>query len=191
LAPERAQATDEALLEVFLKGREAAFTELVHRHEDRIFTLALKMMGNRADALDATQDTFILAFRQAGKFRGESAFGTWLYRIGINACRDLLRKRKRLPDPEDELPEPDDKGYGSANVEELVATRLDLKRALAELNDDYREAVCLHDLGGIPYEEIATITGVSVGTVKSRISRGRKRLGELLEQQTLPGASKE
>jgi RNA polymerase sigma-70 factor, ECF subfamily len=191
LAPERAQATDEALLEVFLKGREAAFTELVHRHEDRIFTLALKMMGNRADALDATQDTFILAFRQASKFRGESAFGTWLYRIGINACRDLLRKRKRLPDPEDELPEPDDKGYGSANVEELVATRLDLKRALAELNDDYREAVCLHDLGGIPYEEIATITGVSVGTVKSRISRGRKRLGELLEQQTLPGASKE
>jgi RNA polymerase sigma-70 factor, ECF subfamily len=191
LAPERAQATDEALVEVFLKGREAAFTELVHRHEDRIFTLALKMMGNRADALDATQDTFILAFRQASKFRGESAFGTWLYRIGINACRDLLRKRKRLPDPEDELPEPDDKGYGSANVEELVATRLDLKRALAELNDDYREAVCLHDLGGIPYEEIATITGVSVGTVKSRISRGRKRLGELLEQQTLPGASKE
>jgi RNA polymerase sigma-70 factor, ECF subfamily len=191
LAPERAQATDEALLEVFLKGREAAFTELVHRHEDRIFALALKMMGNRTDALDATQDTFILAFRQASKFRGESAFGTWLYRIGINACRDLLRKRKRLPDPEDELPEPDDKGYGGANVEELVATRLDLKRALAELNDDYREAVCLHDLGGIPYEEIATITGVSIGTVKSRISRGRKRLGELLEQQTLPGASKE
>jgi RNA polymerase sigma-70 factor (ECF subfamily) len=173
LAPERAQATDEALLEVFLKGREAAFTELVHRHEDRIFALALKMMGNRADALDATQDTFILAFRQASKFRGESAFGTWLYRIGINACRDLLRKRKRLPDPEDELPEPDDKGYDGANVEELVATRLDLKRALAELNDDYREAVCLHDLGGIPYEEIASITDVSIGTVISRISRGR------------------
>jgi RNA polymerase sigma-70 factor (ECF subfamily) len=191
LAPERAQATDEALLEVFLKGREAAFTELVHRHEDRIFALALKMMGNRADALDATQNTFILAFRQASKFRGESAFGTWLYRIGINACRDLLRKRKRLPDPEDELPEPDDKRYGGANVEDLVATRLDLKRALAELNDDYREAVCLHDLGGIPYEEISTITGVSIGTVKSRISRGRKRLGELLEQQSLPGASKD
>jgi RNA polymerase sigma-70 factor, ECF subfamily len=191
LAPERAGPTDEALLEVFLRGRESAFTELMRRHEDRIFALALKMTGNRADALDATQDTFILAFRQAGKFRGESAFGTWLYRIGINACRDALRKRKRLPEPEDELPEAADERYGGPGVEEVVATRLDLKRALAELNYDYREAVCLHDLGGIPYEEIAALTGVSIGTVKSRISRGRKRLGELLEQQSLPQASKD
>jgi RNA polymerase sigma-70 factor (ECF subfamily) len=191
LAPEYAGPTDEALLEVFLRGRESAFTELMRRHEDRIFALALKMMGNRADALDATQDTFILAFRQASKFRGESAFGTWLYRIGINACRDALRKRKRLPEPEDELPETADVRYGGPGVEEAVATRLDLKRALAELNDDYREAVCLHDLGGIPYEEIAALTGVSIGTVKSRISRGRKRLGELLEQESLPEASKD
>lgn len=182
---------DNELLEAFLNGRESAFTELVHRHEDRIFALALKMMGNRADALDATQDTFILAFRQAAKFRGESAFGTWLYRIGINACRDQLRKRKRLPEPEEELPEANEGPAGGAAIEDLVSNRLDVKSALAELNDDYREAVCLHDLGGIPYEEIASITGVSIGTVKSRISRGRKRLGELLEQQSAPPASKD
>lgn len=183
--------SDNELLEAFLNGRESAFTELVHRHEDRIFALALKMMGNRADALDATQDTFILAFRQAAKFRGESAFGTWLYRIGINACRDQLRKRKRLPEPEEEVPEADEVRAGGAAIEDLVSDRLDVKSALAELNDDYREAVCLHDLGGIPYEEIASITGVSIGTVKSRISRGRKRLGELLEQQSAPPASKD
>jgi RNA polymerase sigma-70 factor, ECF subfamily len=183
--------TDEELLKQFLAGDESAFTEVVRRHEDRIFALALKMTGNRTDALDATQETFILAFRRADKFRGEAAFGTWLYRIGINASKDLLRKRKRLPDLEgDEFGWHEGEPVGTT-VEEFVVNRLDLKRALAELNQDYRDAVCLHDMGGIPYEEIASLTGVSVGTVKSRISRGRKRLGELLEQQSLPRASKE
>jgi RNA polymerase sigma-70 factor (ECF subfamily) len=185
------KVADEELLEQFLQGDEHAFTELVRRHEDRIFALALKMTGNRTDALDATQDTFILAFRQASKFRGDSAFGTWLYRIGINASKDLLRKRNRLPEPSDELHESRDEQSGGPGVEDRVATRLDVKRALSDLNDDYREAVCLHDLGGVSYEEIATVTGVSIGTVKSRISRGRKRLGELLEQQGVPRASKD
>ena len=183
--------TDEELLKQFLAGDESAFTKVVRRHEDRIFALALKMTGNRTDALDATQETFILAFRRADEFRGEAAFGTWLYRIGINASKDLLRKRKRLPDLEgDEFEWHEGEAVGTT-VEEFVANRLDLKRALADLNQDYRDAVCLHDMGGIPYEEIASLTGVSVGTVKSRISRGRKRLGELLEQQSLPRASKE
>jgi RNA polymerase sigma-70 factor (ECF subfamily) len=184
-------ASDEALLEVFLRGQESAFTELVRRHEDRIFALALKMTGNRSDALDATQDTFIQCFRQAAKFRGESAFGTWLYRIGINSCRDLLRKRKRLPALEDEVPEADPPSDRGPSIEDAVSARLDLRTALAALNEDYREAVALHDLGGVPYEEIATMTGVSIGTVKSRISRGRKRLAELLEQQGGAKTSKE
>jgi RNA polymerase sigma-70 factor, ECF subfamily len=186
-----AKVADEDLLEQFLNGNEYAFTELVRRHEDRIFALALKMTGNRTDALDATQDTFVLAFRQAGKFRGDSAFGTWLYRIGINASKDLLRKRKRLPEPNEELHEVREEQIGRPAVEDQVANRLDVKRALADLNDDYREAVCLHDIGGVSYEEIATVTGVSIGTVKSRISRGRKRLGEVLEQQSVPPASKD
>jgi RNA polymerase sigma-70 factor (ECF subfamily) len=185
------KVADEELLKQFLNGEEPAFTELVRRHEDRIFALALKMTGNRTDALDATQDTFILAFRQASKFRGDSAFGTWLYRIGINASKDLLRKRKRLPEPNAELNEFREEQSGAPGVEDRVATRLDVKRALLDLNDDYREAVCLHDIGGVPYEEIATVTGVSVGTVKSRISRGRKRLSELLEQQSVSRASKD
>jgi RNA polymerase sigma-70 factor (ECF subfamily) len=185
------KVADEELLEQFLQGDEHAFTELVRRHEDRIFALALKMTGNRTDALDATQDTFILAFRQAGKFRGDSAFGTWLYRIGINASKDLLRKRNRLPEPNEELHEYPEGQSGGPRIEDRVATRLDVKRALSDLNDDYREAVCLHDIGGVSYEEIATVTGVSIGTVKSRISRGRKRLGELLEQQSAPRASKD
>ncbi|HZA39853.1 MAG TPA: sigma-70 family RNA polymerase sigma factor, partial [Actinomycetota bacterium] len=182
--------SDEELLSRFLAGNEDAFTELMRRHEDRVFALAMRMTGNRADALDATQETFIQAFRKAARFRGDSAFGTWLWRIGINACNDVLRKRKRAPVPEEEPPEEQSVGDSTA-IDESVVTRLELRDALAELSDDYREAVAMHDLGGIPYEEIAQLTGVSIGTVKSRISRGRKRLAHLLEQGSTPRTSKD
>jgi RNA polymerase sigma-70 factor (ECF subfamily) len=180
--------TDDELLEQFKRGDEAAFSSLVRRHEGRIFGLAMRMLGERADALDATQDTFVAAFRRAEDFRGESSFATWLYRIGINSCKDLLRKKQRAPAPTEEV------GEGPANpssVEDTVTTRLDLAGALARLSEEYREAVCMHDLGGIRYEEIAALTGVSIGTVKSRISRGRRRLAELLEHPGGPPASKE
>jgi RNA polymerase sigma-70 factor, ECF subfamily len=181
-------ATDDELLARFIDGDQASFTTLVARHEDRIFALALRMTGDRADALEATQETFIAAFRRAGKFRGESAFGTWLYSIGVNACRDLLRKKKRTPIPTEELPEPISTG---ASVEDLAGTRMDLARALDELSEEYRQAVVMHDVGGIPYEEIALRLGVPVGTVKSRISRGRRTLAGLLEQAPEGHTSKE
>lgn len=187
---ETGKLSDEELLSRFLAGNEDAFTELMRRHEDRVFALAMRMTGNRADALDATQETFIQAFRKAARFRGDSAFGTWLWRIGINACNDVLRKRKRAPVPEEEPPEEQSVGDSTA-IDESVVTRLELRDALAELSDDYREAVAMHDLGGIPYEEIAQLTGVSIGTVKSRISRGRKRLAHLLEQGSTPRTSKD
>ncbi len=183
--------TDLALVERSVAGDQAAFAELMQRHEDKIFSLALKMTGNRPDALDATQDTFIAAYRQISRFRGDAAFSTWIYRIGINACKDLLRRRSRLPDSaeEDELAAalPD----ARQRVDEGVALRMDLAAALRSLPDDYREAVCLHDIGGTPYEEIALLTGVAVGTVKSRISRGRRRLAALLEHPARAASSKE
>ena len=171
--------SDEDLLNDSAAGDHRAFEELMRRHEDRVFALAVRMCGDRGDALDATQEAFIRAFRQASKFRGDSAFGTWLYRIAVNCCNDLLRKRRRVPVPEEDLPEP---AGSSSSFEEGVAARIDLQEALARLNSDYREAVAMFDLGGIPYEEIARLTGVSIGTVKSRISRGRRQLAELLEQ---------
>jgi len=182
--------SDEDLLRSFVDGNESSFTELMHRHEDRIFALAFRMTGDRGDALDATQETFVTAFRQAPQFRFDSAFGTWLYRVGINACHDLLRKRKRwtLRSEDDDEQEPDLAGPA---VEDSVVLRLDLTRALAELPSEYREAVVMHDIGGVPYDEIARITEARIGTVKSRISRGRRRLAELLEHPTPPGGSKE
>ena len=184
MSPSRAadpqQRSDLDLLESFLGGDNDAFSRLMERHEDRIFGLCLKMLHNRSDALEASQEIFITAFRRAASFRGDSAFGTWLYRIGINHCKDMLRKRKELLLESDQL-EFERVDTRQRGIDEAAALRLDLSRALAELGDDYREAVVMHDLGGVPYEDIAAATGVPVGTVKSRISRGRRQLARLLE----------
>ncbi|MGH2775555.1 MAG: RNA polymerase sigma factor [Actinomycetota bacterium] len=174
------QRSDNDLLQAFLEGDNDAFSGLMERHEDRIFGLCLKMLHNRSDALEASQEIFITAFRRAVSFRGDSAFGTWLYRIGINHCKDALRKRKELLLESDQL-EIERVDTRQRGIDEAAALRLDLSRALTELRDDYREAVVMHDLGGVPYEDIATVTGVPVGTVKSRISRGRRQLARLLE----------
>lgn len=183
------ETTDEELLEGWLQGREDSFSELVRRHEDRIFALALRMTGNRPDALDATQDTFLIAARRASTWRGEASFGTWLYRIGINATHDLLRKKKGWEtleaDPVEGVAAP------ARGFDESVALQVDLARALASLPPLYREAVVMHDLGDLPYDAIARLTGVGIGTVKSRISRGRRRLAELLEQPSSSRPSKD
>lgn len=182
MAPEH--RSDESLVSAFVAGERSAFDELVRRHEDRLFGLALRMTGNRTDALDATQDAFVAAFRRAASFRGDAAFGTWLYRIAINSSQDLLRKRGRnLVAEADEAESPE--RSADERVEDSVVARLDVARALAALPDEYREAVVMHDLGGVPYEEIAYLTGAPMGTVKSRISRGRRQLAQLLEH---PGA---
>jgi RNA polymerase sigma-70 factor (ECF subfamily) len=174
------QRSDHDLLESFVGGDNDAFGGLMERHEERIFGLCLKMLHNRSDALEASQEIFITAFRRASSFRGDSAFGTWLYRIGINHCKDVLRKRKDLLFDSDNL-EIERVDPRQRAIDDVAALRLDLSSALAELPDDYREAVVMHDLGGVPYEEIALSTGVPVGTVKSRISRGRRQLARLLE----------
>ena len=181
------ELSDEQLLEGFQEGRQACFETLVRRHEDRIFALGLRMMGNRADALEATQETFLNLLRRSGSFKGTASFGTWLYRVGINTCHDLLRKRGRLPIPEETLPE---EPMRQTSFDDTLALRADLARALRSLPDDYREAVLLHDLGGYPYEEIAQQTKVPIGTVKSRISRGRRLLAASLEQPGRASPSK-
>ncbi len=182
------ETDDRALLERAANGDERSFADLMQRHEQKIFALTYRIVGNRTDALDATQDTFINVFRRAGDFRGDSAFSTWIYRIAVNASKDLIRKRNRLPFPEEDLPEP---SSSAPSTEDHVGNRIDLTQALERLPDDYREAVLLFDVCGVPYEEIASLTGAALGTVKSRISRGRRRLAQLMEQGTPPETSKE
>lgn len=193
-----AVSSDEALFERVVSGDDHnAFASLMRRHEDRIFSLAMRMTGDRSDALDATQDAFIAAYRQRASFRGDSSFGTWLYRIAINACNDVLRKRARTAVPTDHDVSADDDvdtvggPARRGNLEEAVTARVDITRALARLPVEYREAVVMHDLGGIPYEEIAALTGAALGTTKSRISRGRRKLAELLEHPARARTSKD
>ena len=188
MASDLEELDDAALLARFVGGEHPAFDALVRRHEDRVFGLTLKMTGDRADALDATQDAFLSVFRKAGTFRSDAAFSTWLYRIAVNSANDLLRKRKRFP-VVDEDSEPE--AASSIDVAGQATARLDVQHALQLLPPEYRDAVVMHDLGSIPYDEIAAIMNVQIGTVKSRISRGRRRLADLLEHPTGPGPSKE
>ena len=185
---EREELDDSTLLERFVAGDHPAFDALVRRHEDRVFGLTLRMTGDRADALDATQDAFLSVFRKAATFRSDAAFSTWLYRIAVNSANDLLRKRKRFPIVDDDS-EPE--AASTIDVAGQATARLDVQHALQLLPPEYRDAVVMHDLGSIPYDEIAAIMNVQIGTVKSRISRGRRRLADLLEHPAGPEPSKE
>jgi RNA polymerase sigma-70 factor, ECF subfamily len=175
---------DEDLVRRYLAGDAEAFAALVRRHEARIFNVCLRVVGDRDDAADAAQDTFLAALRKLDQFRGDAAFTTWLHRIAINACYDVLRRRRRQPllrlavevgdtDPDVGPPMPD-------HADEVVGTR-DMARALAGVPEEFRVALVLADVEDLAYEEIANILDVPLGTVKSRVHRGRLALARTAE----------
>ncbi|TAK33836.1 MAG: sigma-70 family RNA polymerase sigma factor [Chloroflexota bacterium] len=164
----------------------AAFNVLVERYQQLAYNVALRMLGDVQSAEDATQEAFVSAFEHVKQFRGGS-FRSWLLRIVSNACLDMLRSRKRRASvPLDDLPADWDCSPLVADPdtpEEFVLRRelsAQIQRALLELPPDQRAAVILCDLQGLSYDEIAIITASSLGTVKSRISRGRARLRDVL-----------
>lgn len=176
------------------KGDLNAFNELVVEHQKLVYNLCYRMLGQAQAAEDATQDAFVSAWRNIGSLRGET-FRPWMLRIAANLCRDELRRRVRrpsssldnaldagVPEPPDDDPAPED----SALTSELRDT---LQAALLELPQDQRTAVVLCDVEGLDYSEIAAVMKTSLGTVKSRIARGRLKLREVLqrEQELLPG----
>jgi RNA polymerase sigma-70 factor, ECF subfamily len=168
-------ASDDALIGAFVRrGDQAAVSVLLRRHESRVLGLAYRMLGNRPDALDATQEVFLTVFRKASSFGHRSSFTTWLYRLTINACYDLGRKKARTPEPHPQpLAEVRDAGHS-------IDARLDVQRALSKLAPDQRAAVVMRDLYQMSYQEIAEVEGVPVGTIKSRIARARVHLAEIL-----------
>ena len=172
--------SDEALLAAHLRGDPGAFGRLVTRHERRIYGLCLRILGNREDAEDATQEAFVAALRKASSFRRAAAFSTWLYRIAVNAATDQARRRGRARlaglDPEDA-------GLAVApggELDEVVAATVTVQAALAQIPEEFRVAVVLCDLYRLPYADAAQILEVPVGTVKSRVFRGRAALAERL-----------
>jgi RNA polymerase sigma-70 factor (ECF subfamily) len=166
------------------KGDRWAFEQLVERHQHKLYTLAARVLGSQNDAADAVQEAFIRAWLGLSSFRHGARFSTWLYRICLNAAHD--QRTKRPTTPLEDATEPSDPR------DELVAHELSgaLQQALAELDGDYRVAVVLYDVLGCSYAEIAELTDVAEGTVKSRIFRGRARLGELLGTSVERGESK-
>lgn len=174
--------TDEArAIERVARGDDAAFDELARLYERALYSHAYRMLANEAQAEDAVQDAFLLAYRGRAGFRGGS-FKAWVFRILTNRCLDLLRDAKRhgtvpLDPVEDESepqrPEPADPGprvEELASMKELLAT---VEEALSWVPAEQRAAVLLRDVEGFDYEEIARITNTELGTVKSRIHRGR------------------
>lgn len=184
---------DEDLVRRFLSGDRDAFSVLVERHERRVYNLALRMTGREEDARDAAQDAFLTALTKLSSFRGEAAFTTWLHRVTVNACYDLLRKRQRQPmlDRGDELPGPEPPP--APDPADEASLSIDVRRALLEVPEDFRVVMILHDVQDLPQESVAAILGIPVGTVKSRLHRGRVALAKALhidrERPAAPGPS--
>ena len=179
--------TELQLVEAARQGDQEAFAQLVRNYEKRIFALALRMCKNPDDAAEAAQEAFLAAWQGLKFFRGESSFSTWLYRLASNACVDLLRKEGRhsaaagpsLNDEElnidvpDRLPSPQEE----AERKEL---RAQIEEGLAALSPEHRQVLVLREMHQLSYDEIADTLELDVGTVKSRINRGRKQLRKIL-----------
>ncbi|MGQ0849903.1 MAG: RNA polymerase sigma factor [Actinomycetota bacterium] len=170
---------DAALVARVVEGDHNAFAVLMRRHEDRVFSICLRLMGSRASALDATQETFLTLFRKAGQYRATAAVGTWLYRITVNTCYDQLRReRRRHAEPIPEYLDPSD----PTAQDDFTSVELQppIRRALDSLSPEFRAVVVLSDIEGYALPEVAEVLGLPVGTVKSRLFRARQRLAEQL-----------
>ncbi|MEU3896032.1 RNA polymerase sigma factor SigM [Streptomyces sp. NPDC045251] len=176
--------SDQDLLARHVEGESDAFGELVRRHRDRLWAVALRTLGDREEAADAVQDALVSAYRAAHTFRGQAAVTTWLHRITVNACLDRARKaasRKTAPvddtDRLEQLLEPHEAASAPAERNDLHRQLLE---ALDTLPTDQRAALVLVDMQGYPVAEAARVLDVPAGTIKSRCARGRARLLPLL-----------
>ncbi len=170
---------DRELIRRYLAGDVDAFETLMQAHENRVFSICLRMLRNRDAALDATQDTFLTVFRKADRYKEQAAFSTWLYRVTVNTCYDHLRREKRKrTEPMPEHFDPDDPR--SADPLRAVELRPDIEEALASIPPEFRAATILVDLAGMSLEGAADTLEIPIGTVKSRVFRERRLLAEEL-----------
>ena len=187
--------SDEDLMEKFQSGYEQAFNLLVKRYEDRLHNFLYRYTHNHQDCEDLVQETFYRVFRSRHSYERIAKFSTWMYTIAINLAKSLYKKKKRMTkvtihkdpsDPEDHKMElEDDHILQDDSLHEQMCVEK-LKEALMKLNESYREVVILRDIQQLSYEKISEIADLPMGTVKSRINRGRAELQELLEKFVYP-----
>lgn len=186
--------TDTELVRRFNNGDRDAFTALVDRYKDRVYTLCLRWMGDAQVAEDVAQDVFIALYRSLKSFRGDSQLSTWIYRVVVNHCknRKMYRKRRQFDmheplegDREDDGPRRQiaDDGPGTdAPIRAAQAEQL-LDEALAQLDDEQRQILVLREVQDLSYEEIAELLALPRGTVKSRLHRARQELAAVLTRR--------
>lgn len=179
--PDTAPLSDAQLLDRHTDGDPHAFNELVRRHRDRLWAVALRTLGDPDEAADAVQDALISAFRKSGSYRGDAAVTTWLHRIVVNACLDRTRRRAARPSVamgDDVNLDAVAQGRGAIGADGISAadTSMDVTAALSRLPEEQRAALILVDMMGYGVEDAARILEVASGTVKSRCARGRARL---------------
>ncbi len=179
------EVSEKKIIEKVLGGDANAFEELVLKYEKTVYNLALRMVGDRDDASDMTQEAFIKAYGSLSSFRGDSKFSVWIYRITTNVCLDFLRSKSRkqqvsltVSDDDDEdaqldIPDP------SSDPEQQLMQKMSMQsveEGLKTLPDKQRQILVMRELGGMSYAEIGKALSLEEGTVKSRIFRARKRL---------------
>ena len=178
---------DDALVAAAQAGDRAALEQLLRNHHDRIHGVCWRITGNEADAADATQEALIAVVRGLHRFDGRSAFSTWVYRVATNASLDELRRRKRRPLSvvrDDDRVDHEHSDPESEQPFDRIIDRDEVEAALLDVPDDFRIPVVLRDVADLDYAEIAETLGVPVGTVKSRIARGRGMLGAALARRS-------
>lgn len=185
-----APLSDDELVAAAQGGDRNALDQLLRRHYDRVYAVCRRVTGGTSDADDACQEALIKITRSLPRFDGRSAFSTWAYRIATNASLDELRKRKRRPSLHslrggDDEGEPEQVDPMAAKRVDAVADRLAIDAALGDLSDDFKAAVVLRDVADLDYDEIADILDIPIGTVKSRIARGRAALADQLRLDDL------
>lgn len=174
------KSSDQDLVERCRRQEPGAFEELYRHYAGRVFNLAARLSGSRAEGEDLTQEVFVQIYRRLDSFRGESALGTWIHRLATNSCLDYLRSREGRAQgrtgPLDDAEPP----RASAPAAPMRADRLDLERAIAQLPLGYRAAFVLHDVEGFEHREVAALLGIAEGTSKSQVHKARLKLREYL-----------
>jgi RNA polymerase sigma-70 factor, ECF subfamily len=184
MAEPTANSSDADLARRAALGERASLEILLARHLDQIHAICRRILGHPEDALDATQEALIAISRGITRFDGRSQFTTWMYRVATNAALDEARRRRRRPLASEHLPE----RASVADPTAAVDARLDIDAALATLPPDFRAAVALRDLAGLDYAEIAAVLDIPIGTVRSRIARGRSTLADEIGNRDSPPA---